>query len=67
MAFAGALMGALIAGIVVANGEGRAARHVAERKARAIDEWLEAHPETFTPTDETRPPQGKSHDGSGTT
>lgn len=44
MAFAGALAGALIAGVVVANGEYRSARHVANRKAAAIDEWLEAHP-----------------------
>jgi hypothetical protein len=56
MAFAGAIAGALISGAVMAGAEYREARHVANRKAAAIDEWLEAHP-----------PQGPSGGGSPTT
>jgi hypothetical protein len=44
MAFAGAIAGALISGAVMANAEYREARHVADRKSAAIDEWLTAHP-----------------------
>jgi hypothetical protein len=61
MAFAGALMGALISGAVVASGEYREARHVAQRKAAAIDEWLAAHPEPAPQRGPADPP----HDSSG--
>jgi hypothetical protein len=51
MAFAGALIGALVAGTFVANGEYREAKHVAQRKADAIDAWLDAHPDTVIASD----------------
>lgn len=46
LALAGALAGSLIAGVIVAAGEARSAKHVAGRKQDAIDSWLLTHPDS---------------------
>ena len=51
---AGALFAGLIAGIVVAGSEEREGRHVARRKAAAIDEWLIDH-SSESPSDQAGP------------
>lgn len=45
LAIAGAVAGALVAGAVVAANERVEARHVADRRRAAIEQWIAAHPD----------------------